>query len=411
MMTINENRDVNQALFHSNGTARHFLNLLAAFLFLAGMPHCAGPHGALSERLHSSDDRTKQSAVKELNALDSPSKKKHLGSLKKMLYDNNRDNQILAAESLGHMGPAAEEAVPDLVQILNEDNIVLRVSALKALGEIGTGAVPSLITILHHQDPVLRNSAVDALGSIGPGAKEAVPELALMLSEREHDTARHAASALGLIGPAAVPALIQVPGRGDPYATDRAVTAFANFKADPAVIHELAQFVANANADPGVRGFAAKALGTMREKAEEAIPDLARALGEENTDVRTAARWALGQIGPKAIPALREALKNSNPRVRFSAAFALGSLGPAAAEAVPSLLQAMKDEDRTVRINAILALGKTGVIAQVVVQALAQVLEADGDEVVCLDALRVLNTMGTPEAKEAVIRHNKKNKL
>ena len=107
--------------------------------------------------------------------------------------------------------------------------------------------------------------------------------------------------------------------------------------------------------------------------------------------------------GQKRIPALKEALKDSNPRIRSGAAFALGSMGPAAEEAVPDLLRVMKDDDRTVRIDAILAIGKTRVTSYAVVQALIQVLDTDKDEVVRLDAVRVLSKMETSEAKEAVI--------
>jgi HEAT repeat protein len=69
----------------------------------------------------------------------------------------------------------------------------------------------------------------------------------------------------------------------------------------------------------------------------------------------------------------------------------------------------MKDDDRTVRIDAILAIGKTRVTSDAVVRALIQVMETDKDEVVRLDAVRVLNKIETSEAKEAVNKFNKSN--
>lgn len=129
MMTINEGVDAGQSLFNRYSAARRLCGLLAVFLFLAGVTSCASTHGALSERLHSSDNQTKQSAVKELNTLDRPAKEKHLGTLTKMLYDDNPDNRVLAAESLGHMGPAAEEAVPDLITLLHNQDAELRNNA------------------------------------------------------------------------------------------------------------------------------------------------------------------------------------------------------------------------------------------------------------------------------------------
>jgi HEAT repeat protein len=409
MMMRNENLDLKQAPFYIRRPALSVIIMLTTLFFMATLLQCAGQQSPLRERLLSSDERTKRSAFKELNSLNAESKKKYLEIMKNMLTDKNPENQLLAAEALGHMGPAAEEAIPDLVQALSGDNEALRSRAIKALAEIGPTAVPSLITALNHQDKPVRIGAADALGSMGPRAKEAIPALAAMLSDRDREIAQHASSALGLIGPAAVPELIHVARRGDRYATDMAATAFSRLKADTAVVQELTRLLGNANEEPGVRGFAAKALGNMPEKAQTAQSEIMRALGDENDDVRTAARWALGQIGPKAIPALREALKDGNPRIRSGAAFALGSMGPAAEDTVPALLQAMKDEDRTVRIDAILAIGKIKVTSKAVVQALNQVLETDKDEVVRLDAVRVLNKIDTTEAKEAVLRYNKKN--
>jgi HEAT repeat protein len=84
-------------------------------------------------------------------------------------------------------------------------------------------------------------------------------------------------------------------------------------------------------------------------------------------------------------------------------------MGPAAEEAVPDLLRVMKDDDRTVRIDAILAIGKTQVTSYAVVRALIQVLDTDKDEVVRLDAVRVLSKMESSEAEEAVNKFNKSN--
>lgn len=408
-MTRHENRDLKHTPFYSRRHAVRVMGLLTALFFISTMLNCAGQQGLLRDRLLSSDEGTKQSAFKEFDSLKAESKKRYLEIMKNMLTDKNPENQLLAAEALGHMGPAAEEAAPDLVQVLNTGNEALRSRAINALAEIGP--VPLLITVLKQQDATVRVGAADALGGMGPRAKEAIPALAAMLSDPDRAISEHAAFALGCIGPAAVPELIRVARRGDGYATDSAATAFSqvNLKTDTCIVRELARTLGDVNEEPGVRGFAVKAMGNMRENAQSAQSEIIYALRDENNDVRTAARWALGQIGPTAIPALRDALKDGSPRVRSGAAFALGAMGPAAEDTVPALLQAMRDEDRTVRIEAILSIGKTRATSKAVVQALNEVLETDKDEVVCLDAVRVLSKMDTPEAKEAVIRYNNKN--
>jgi len=408
MITRNENRDLKQPPFFIRRPALGVITAVAVLFFIATLLQCAGPQGPLRERMTSPDVRTKQSAFKEFDARSPAVKRQYLEIMKSLLQEGDPTSQVLAADALGRMGPDAEEAVPDLVQLIHAKNENVRFHATKALVDIGEVAVPSLVSALKKQEPAVRVAAVDVLGNIGPAAKEAVHDLATLLGDENQDVSRHAASALGRIGPAAVPELIEVARWRGRYATDMASTAFANLKADDATVRELVKLMGNVKEDPAVRAFAAKALGYMPEKARGEMPGLIQILGDENNEVRTAARWALGQTGPQGIPALREALKNGNPRIRAGAASALGSMDPAAEEAVPDLLSALKDEDRTVRLDAVLALGKTRVTSDTVVRALDQVLQEDKDEVVRLDAVRVLNKIDTPEAKEAVSRYHKK---
>jgi HEAT repeat protein len=332
-------------------------------------------------------------------------KKKHLGIVKNTLRDADPGNRMLAAESLGRMGPAAEEAVPDLIQVLGEENDSLRSTSVTALAAIGAGAVPSLVAALNHQGPIVRSGAADALGVSGPGRRRRFPRSSTCSGTRT--ISHHAASALGRIGAAAVPALMQVAAKEDSRVAGMAETAFSYLNAGPNLVHELARLLGNNEEKPGVRAFAAKALGRMQEKAKDAAPDLARALGDDNSEVRSAARWALSRIGPAAVPALREALKNGNSQVRSSAAFALGSMGPAAEDAVPALAQTLQDENPVVRIEAISALEKIQASSEAVVKALIRVLDRDKDDFVRLNAARVLNKIWTAEAKEAVSNYNK----
>jgi len=406
---ISENKDDKQSWNPIRCSALRIGITVAAIVLIVNVLNCAGQQGPLRDRLLSPDAGTRRSAFKEFNSLSTASKLKYVEIMKTMLNDADPKSQVLAADALGHMGPAAEEAVPDLVQLLTVENENVRLHASKALADIGEVAVPSLISALKQPEPAMRTSAADVLGAIGPAAKDAIPSLATLLGDQEQEVSRHAASALGLIGPAAVPELIEVARWRGRYATDMASTAFATLKADAATVNELVKLMGNVREDPAVRAFAVSALGNMPDKARGQMPELIRLLSDENNDVRTAARWALGQTGPKGIPALREALKNSDPRVRAGAAFALGSMGPAAEEAAPDLLRATKDEDRTVRIDAILAIGKTQVTSDTVVKSLIQIMETDKDEVVRLDAMRVLSKMNSSEAREALVRYNTKS--
>jgi HEAT repeat protein len=408
-MMIHENKDVVHIRYSIRRSVLR-VGITAAALFLAlNVLHCASTQqGPLRERMVSPDARTKESAFKEFDSLSPAAKRQYLEIMKSILQEGDPHNQVLAADALGRMGPDAEDAVPDLVRLLTVKNDTVRSRAGKALADIGAAAVPSLTAALKQPEPAMRVAAADVLGNIGPAAKEAIHDLALLLGDQEMEISRHAASALGRIGPAAVPELIEVARWRSRYATDMASSAFTNLKADAGTVRELVTLMENVKEDPAVRAVAAKALGYMPEKARGEMPELIRVLGDENNDVRTAARWALGQTGQEGIPALREAMKSGNPRIRSGAAYALGSMGPAAEDAIPDFIRALKDEDRTVRIDAVLAIGKTRVTSDAVVKALSQVLETDKDEVVRLDAVRVLSKMDSADAEEALARYHKK---
>ena len=93
------------------------------------------------------------------------------------------------------------------------------------------------------------------------------------------------------------------------------------------------------------------------------LPDVVAALEDRNVAVRTAAVWALGQVGEAAAPERPELvrlLQDNDPFVRAGAAYALGGIGSAAAPAVPALTARLADPDERVRWQAVDALGKIG---------------------------------------------------
>jgi len=111
--------------------------------------------------------------------------------------------------------------------------------------------------------------------------------------------------------------------------------------------------------DPNVRLDAAKALGRLGAAAREAVPALAQALQDDDARVREEAAGTLARVGSPhavpAIPALIAILSDENPRVRGMAALALGTMGAAAKEAVPALVKAAWVPDRDPRTGGIYA--------------------------------------------------------
>jgi HEAT repeat protein len=248
------------------------------------------------------------------------------------LKDEIPGKRLAAARTLGKIGPAAKDAIPALVHVLNTDEEVgVRIDSADALGRIGPAAVPALIDTLKERKRFVRELSAEALGQIGPAAKDAVPALIVALKDEDSDVRSTSAMALGRIGPAAK-------------------------KAVPALVVAL-----NDNLF-GYRAGSARALGLIGPEAKEAVPALITALMDEDGTVRRASAVALGRIGPvtkTVVPALAiTAVRDEDFESRRSAAFALSRIGPAAKVALPLLQKTLDDRDFNVRVAGAVALVK-----------------------------------------------------
>jgi hypothetical protein len=144
-------------------------------------------------------------------------------------------------------------------------------------------------------------------------------------------------------------------------------------------IHELAR--ASAAGRPGVL----RAIGAFGDDAAPAVNDLARALGDPEADVRSAAAGALSQMpaaGTPAVPALERSLSDPSLGVRSLSAVALRTMGPGAARAIPGLVKALDDASPSVRALAADALGNLGPAAKSVVETLSRHLLGTNETVV-----------------------------
>ncbi len=93
-----------------------------------------------------------------------------------------------------------------------------------------------------------------------------------------------------------------------------------------------------------LRWQAARGLGDLAPEALPAIPALIRALRDDDSNVRGAAAYSLGELkANNAIPDLIEMLKTGSGTNRVSAAGALGRLGPSAKDAIPTLKEIAND--------------------------------------------------------------------
>lgn len=273
-----------------------------------------------------------------------------------------------------------------------------RERGVQAFKEAGAAGQEALASALLSPDAALRSKAAWALWRIGPDVAHAVPALLRAVQDADGDVRYWSLCALGRLraGGSALDALIEVlkDMEGDVLRAGLEALHEAGAGAVAALLEELE------SEDPGVRHFAAVALGPLGESAGEAVPALIAALRDHDPAVVAASARSLLQIDPDAGRILREAMREERPEVRCAAAGALALLDPTDARAHAMLASLATHAEAEIREMAVRAIGTIGSDAAQAVHALARAL-ADVDGRVRVAAAEALGRLG-PAARPAV---------
>ncbi len=167
-----------------------------------------------------------------------------------------------------------------------------------------------------------------------------------------------------------------------------------------------------------VRSAAAWALGNLGAEAASLAPQLGKALLRTAKPDKAAKEFtlsghswgsdkqagliadSLAHLGSAGVAPLMAALQNRSATIRLNAAAGLGDIGPAASGAVPDLVEALADKHPRVRMCAAGALGQIATHPRLAVPALIRLL-ADRDHETQRSALTSLGDYG-PAAASAV---------
>ena len=130
-----------------------------------------------------------------------------------------------------------------------------------------------------------------------------------------------------------------------------------------------------------VRLKAIVGLGRTGAAARDAVPRIAKALGDPDKNIRDAAGKALARIGPAAVPVLIQELKSPASRNHILAARSLAIIGPEAADAVPALTECLKQKDSELLAMVAHALGEIGPLSSKAAASLTLLLGDASPEV------------------------------
>jgi HEAT repeat protein len=149
---------------------------------------------ALGKALENPDAEVREKVIEALENFGPDAEPAVAMLLQTLTKTVQTDLQKQIAYTLGEIGPAAKDAVPQLIELVKSSKDrdgFLNVSAAEALGKIGPAAataVPTLINALKSDDVRLPTIAAEALGNIGAEARMAIPALieAMKVTEKEH---------------------------------------------------------------------------------------------------------------------------------------------------------------------------------------------------------------------------------
>ncbi len=353
--------------------------------------------------------------------------------------------RLALVELLRDIGPAAEAAVPRLVEVLNDPEEPfesVKTQAAAALASIGTADAKAAAEAyyagltaafaqtaggdeaarsvsqsaylirqeLRSREPSdeMIGASVDLLRSLGPPAAPAQATLLRAYGDPRLSSGlrQKIAAALRATGLSDVDAAARAAAQTPP--PDILAEVIAETQSEDSLVSSLAmgELGRLGPSEPAIDaliaalregrspGDAARILGDFGGRAERALPELTRYFDDEGAGAN--AIQAAGKIGvedPQTIAALRRVLAAPGHRHRAMAASALGALH--AAEALPELQQALGDGGKYDRILAAKALGDLGSDAAPAVEALSARLE-DPDLDLRRAAVEALGRIGPP---------------
>jgi HEAT repeat protein len=319
---------------------------------------------------------------------------------------NNKDPQVQmwAVEGVRMFREATHGVVPLYRQwLLGNDpaQVQLAAAGLLAAGPAAKEALGDIISVLPRQQGEVRLNLLRTLGRLGPDAKSAIPVLQRLCNDAKdkerleilHTWLEIAPDSSEVLSP-----LLNLLQHTDPHTRAMAVRFVGKHKKlPPEALQRLAAALKDSNFR--VREAAAQSLGKLGPAAQSVIPELVAALGQPYNGTNYVA-WALKQQGPPAIPALQEALQHADNRVQLEAALLLLPVDgpPPDPLAVKTLTQLARSATSLTRMRALAHLVVVDTEGNIAAPIYVEALQAEepGVRSAAFQGLRQLGTKARP---------------
>ena len=240
-----------------------------------------------------------------------------------------------ALNAVWGLAPEAQEAIPALCRLLEDDRYHIACIAAKTLGEIGPEAAPAIPDLLAQlarglqaHDYWARSAFWGAIGKMGPAARSAIPALTVELNDEPlsrppvRNSNRVGQRPIGMVmstlvrigdsDPAVLAALRRHLANEDEQVQISAIRALARLTPEsPEDLTGHLKWLCD-NGRSQNRGGVILEIGRLIRDRQVAVTLLSALLADNTPEIRKAAAWSLGKIGPEAsaaLPSLKEILK------------------------------------------------------------------------------------------------------
>jgi HEAT repeat protein len=286
---------------------------------------------ALLDAVKDDDARTRLLALAALSRFSPDDARPHVRELARALKDGE-ESRLIALAALYRLGPAAEDAVPELLDaLLDGKTFEPPLVAAAALGRVGKPAVKPLLGLLDGKGKSSATVGVLAVAQIGKEAAEAAP--ALRALRQGDDTVLSCIAAYALV-------------RIDP--TERKPSEKVLRDRGDAGVLALA-WLHPEDAGPAPALFA-KLLRGKPEPVPDSLPGLASEAAAFAALFRPVGAYGLAELGPAAKPEvedLRKALDDKEPLTAALAAYALARASPDDVKTAAAALKRIAREAET----------------------------------------------------------------
>jgi HEAT repeat protein len=200
-----------------------------------------------------------------------------------------------AIRALGVIGPAAIDALPDLLETLQDSDTRLRWITAQTLPQLGPEAVTALIPLLTNADASLRHAAVYSLGEARPNALPAVPALIRCTMDTNESVRASALYSLSRVGFAAVPKALEIAAtETDPLLQNAAFRSLVALRPPPGRV--LTSHLMISTNSPEIRRMALMTLWVSRQTNQHALKLFEGGLKDEDLSVRELAQKILDRL-------------------------------------------------------------------------------------------------------------------